>query len=468
MRFLITSLQTYESEFYGVVGRELERRGHSVVHLTESPRAAKELRSRGVDARAIQDVIAELAAPVDLEAQVRRIEATYPIPHLRDVYRNDKACAGQPEEWCVRRTVDRFRALERIVAETEPDVALPEIGNETIRIVAHLVANAHSIPVLFILHTIFPNPLRVYVDTLDAKIAPPEELRELTPEERREVEAFRASFTQAATPIREFRRVPVEARRAKVFAGHVERKLGDDRENDYLRPWRLLHQNASEWMRARAARPFYDRLDPGRPFVYFPLHVTDDYKIQRIVPHCADQASLVEQVADALPQGHDVVLKEHPMSLGRNSFRLLHRLRRRPNVRLVDPYTSTHELIRRSEGVVVIGSTVGLEALLYDKPVLTLGDPYYAGFGVTLDVHTFADIQAKVAELLAFRPDPERIAQFLHMAMRQCHPGQPLLVDRSEANARTVAETLERAALGLPHVGGRSHQPATAGSAHQA
>ena len=32
MRFLITSLQTYESEFYGVVGRELERRGHSVVH----------------------------------------------------------------------------------------------------------------------------------------------------------------------------------------------------------------------------------------------------------------------------------------------------------------------------------------------------------------------------------------------------------------------------------------------------
>ncbi|HEV8097988.1 MAG TPA: hypothetical protein VGP56_02505, partial [Gaiellaceae bacterium] len=197
------------------------------------------------------------------------------------------------------------------------------------------------------------------------------------------------------------------------------------------------------------ARPFYDKLDPGRPFVYFPLHVTDDYKIQRIVPHCADQTSLVEQVADALPQGHDVVLKEHPMSLGRNSIRLLHRLRRRPNVRLVNPYTSTHELIRRSEGVVVIGSTVGLEALLYDKPVLTLGGPYYAGFGVTLDVHSFADIQAKVPELLAFRPDPERIAQFLHMAMRQCHPGQPLLVDSSGENALTVADTLERAALGI-------------------
>ena len=466
MRFLITSLQTYESEFYGVVGEELERRGHSVVHVTESPRAAKELRAKGVDARAIQDVIAELAEPVALDEQVRRIETTYPIPHLRDVYRNDKACAGRPEEWCVRRTVDRFRALERIFEDTRPDVALPEVGNETIRIAAHLVATRRGIPVLFILHTIFPSPLRVYVDTLHAPIAPLGELRELTPEEHEEVEAFRASFTGAATPIREFHRVPLEARRAKVFAAHLERKLTDDRDNDYLRPWRLLHQNASEWLRARAARPFYDRIDPNRPFVFFPLHVTDDYKIQRIVPHCADQASLVEQAADALPQGHDLVLKEHPMSLGRNSIRLLRRLRRRPNVRLVDPYTSTHELIRRSEAVIVIGSTVGLEALLYDKPVLTLGDPYYAGYGVTLDVQSLAELHEQVPELLRFRPDPELIARFLHMAMRQCHPGQPLLVDRSEENARTVADTLERAAFGLRDAGRPSEQPAAAGRPH--
>ncbi len=231
-----------------------------------------------------------------------------------------------------------------------------------------------------------------------------------------------------------------------MFAGHVRRKLSADRDNDYLRPWRLLHQNASEWVRARVARPFYDRRDPARPFVYFPLHVTDDYKIKRIVPHCVDQASLVEQVADALPQGHDLVLKEHPMSLGRNSLRLLRRLRSRPNVRLVGPYTSTHELIEQSEAVVVIGSTVGLEALLYDKPVLTLGQPYYGGFGVTLDVDSFAEIRERVPELLRFRPDPERITRFLHLCMRHCHPGQPLLVDRSEENALVVADTLELAA----------------------
>jgi hypothetical protein len=446
MRFLLTTLMTYESEFYGNVGRELERRGHEVAHVTVSRQAARLLREQGSDARCLADVVDELGEPVSLEDEVLRIEETYAIPHLRSVYANDWPCEGRSEDRCVRRTVRHFRALERVFDEVRPDLALPEVGNETIRIATHLIALRRAVPVLFILHTIFPSPLRVYVDTVHAPIAPVEELRELTPEERDEVEAFRTAFTAAAEPIREYRRVPVELRRVKVFTGHVHRKLTEDRDNDYLQPWRLLRQNASEWLRARAARPFYDGLDPDRPFVYFPLHVTDDYKIKRIIPHCADQASLVEQVADALPQGHDLVLKEHPMSLGRNSIRLLRRLRRRQNVRLVNPHTNTHGLIGRAEAVAVISSTVGLEALLYDKPVLTLGQPYYSGFGVTLDVDSFAEIQNKVPELLRFRPDPERTAEFLHLCMRQCYPGQPLLVDRSEQNALLVASTLERAA----------------------
>jgi hypothetical protein len=117
-------------------------------------------------------------------------------------------------------------------------------------------------------------------------------------------------------------------------------------------------------------------------------------------------------------------------------------------VRLVQPYTSSHDLIRDSAGVVVISSTVGLEALLYDKPVLTLGDPFYAGFGVTLDVHSFAEITEGVPELLRFRPDPERIRRFLHAAMRNCYPGAPVLVDRSEENAIRLAGSIEAAARG--------------------
>ena len=54
----------------------------------------------------------------------------------------------------------------------------------------------------------------------------------------------------------------------------------------------------------------------------------------------------------------------------------------------------------------MISSTVGLEALLYDKPVLTLGDPFYAGFGVTLDVGSFAEITERVPSCSASGPTP--------------------------------------------------------------
>jgi hypothetical protein len=445
MRVLFTSLQTFESEFYGTVAEQLERRGHETAHVTVSRESAQLLRERGLRAWSLHDVEAELPdAP--LPDEIARIEATYSIPHLRDVYRGDYAIAGWSEEQSERRAVAAFRALERVFDDVRPDVVCPEVGNETMRVAAHLIGLARDVPVLFLLFTIFPKPLRVYADTLHAPVVPRDELRPLTADEAEEVESFRRSFVERAQPIRDYRRVPVEWRRVSLFAHHVRRKRGADRDNEYLRPWRLLRTNASEKARALAARPFYDELAQDRPFVYFPLHVTDDYKIKRIIPHAVDQASIIEQVADALPSGYDLVLKEHPMSLGRNSMMLLRRLRKRPNVRLVSPYTSTHELIQRADAVAVISSTVGLEALLYDKPVLTMGDPYYAGYGVTLDLTSFADIREKVPELLRFRPDPERIRSFLHAAMRSCYPGKPVLVDRSEENATTIAETLEHAA----------------------
>jgi hypothetical protein len=94
----------------------------------------------------------------------------------------------------------------------------------------------------------------------------------------------------------------------------------------------------------------------------------------------------------------------------------------------------------------VISSTVGLEALLYDKPVLTIGQPFYSGYGVTLDLKSFAEIRRGVPALLRFQPDPERIREFLFAAMQRCYPGRSVTVDRSDENATTLAASIEQGA----------------------
>lgn len=465
MKYLFTTLATHESEFAGRVAVALAARGHDVSFVTTSRHSAALLRGRGFRVDVLQELVSATGAG-DVASEASRIAAAYGLPSIRDAYRADPACQGKPERRCVERAVACFRALERYLDDTKPDVVVPEVGREVLRVAAHKVAVERGVPVLFLFYTIFPRPLRLYVDTMHAPIVQPEELRALTAAEEAELEAFRVEFTARATPIRRHRHVSLEPRRLASWAEFVERKRTYDGDNEYFRPFHLLGDEVSSLARGNAARALYQRRNPARPFVYFPLHVTDDYKIKLLIPHCADQASLVEQIADALPPGYDLVLKEHPMAIGRNPLSLLRRLRRRPNVRLVHPYESSHELVQAAEAVAVISSTVGLEALLYEKPVLTLGQPFYSGFGVTLDVDSFRELGESVPALLTFRPDPERIRRFLHAAMRSCYPGVPGGVDDSEENARLLAASLDEAGRrAVSERRGRMAPARTAGSA---
>jgi hypothetical protein len=283
---------------------------------------------------------------------------------------------------------------------------------------------------------------------MEGQIVPPEELRPLTAAEREELQRFTDHLIERDRPIRDYRTTEVSGRRARIALRHFVVKFLDDRDNAYLRPAHWLAAELRDVIRAKRALVLYDHEPLNRPYVYFPLHMVDDYKLKRVIPHCANQIALIEQVARALPHGYDLVVKEHPMSIGRNRMRMLRALKAMRNVRLVEPHTGSQGLIAGSEGVAVISSTIGLEALVHGKPVLTLGRPFFAGYGITLDVVDFRDIRRAVPSLLEFRPEQETVARFLHAAMRACMPGAPVLVDRSRENAATLARSLERATEG--------------------
>jgi Capsule polysaccharide biosynthesis protein len=445
VRFLFLTLYGIETDFYGRVSTRLRELGHDSVHVTWSAPGARALRRRGLTAHVLPDLLAA-AGDVDLAAEGSRIEATYDILSLRDVYRTDWACVGRPEADCLERTVRHFVALERVFDDVHPDVVVPEVGGESIRTAGHALAAHRGIEVLFPFYTIFPRPLRLYANTVHAPIVASEDVRALNDDERAEVEAFVGGYIVRDRPTLPHRRPRVRRETLRDFARHVWNAAGPDRANEYLRPHRFVTNYVRLRTRARLARPLYRQMgELRRPFVYFPLHVTQDYKIQRVIPHLQDQAAIIELIATGLPQGYDLVLKEHPVSVGANPVGFLRRLQRHPNVHLVDPHASSHELIRRSAAVAVISSTVGLEALLHGKGVLTFGRPFYAGFGLTVEVDALEDALQAVHDVLRFEPDRERTLRFLHAAMRRCWPGAPPGVDASDANARTVAETLDAA-----------------------
>ena len=142
MRILFTTLQFKESEFYGRVAAELRSRGHDAAHVAFSRRAASGLRRQGFRAWCLADAIAELPklSPAEIEHEADRIVDRYDTPTLRDIYRTDWPCDGMSEAQSVERTVRHFLALERVFDEWQPDVLIPELGSETMRTAAHLIA----------------------------------------------------------------------------------------------------------------------------------------------------------------------------------------------------------------------------------------------------------------------------------------------------------------------------------------
>jgi hypothetical protein len=448
LRVLFVTLGYIETDFYVRVGLELSRRGHAVAHLTASRRAAIGIRRGGGTAWCLPDLIAQRPAAGDLDAAAEAARVRYGLPTFREVYRTDVAFEHRPEPECLADALRMLEATEQVFETWGPTIVVPEVGNETIRTAAHLVGLRRGIPVLFLLYTIFDAPLRLYVDRLVGHIVDSDELGAPTESDRRRVAEFVASFTARRVPIRQARGGPVLPL-LRPFLRHLIVKALWDRENPWLRPGPWLRRQAAEHVRSLAARRIYVERPPNEPFVYFPLHVVEDYKIKKLLPHCYDQGALIELVANALPHGMRLVTKEHPLGIGRTPLSLLRRISRLPNATVLPPSANSHDLIAGARAVVTIGSTVGLEALLYGKPVLTLGDPFYAGAGVTIDVDSFAEVPEALARALHYTPDPDRVIAFLATAMRRCLPGRPVLVDGSDANAAVLADSLEVTASAL-------------------
>jgi capsular polysaccharide export protein len=96
--------------------------------------------------------------------------------------------------------------------------------------------------------------------------------------------------------------------------------------------------------------------------------------------------SSYERMLDAALAGHPdctVVVKAAPMSRGNIDLK---KAALRPGVRVVlgDPHPAG--LLERAEAVYTVSSQLGFEALLWDKPVRTFGMPFYAGWGLTVDM----------------------------------------------------------------------------------
>lgn len=131
----------------------------------------------------------------------------------------------------------------------------------------------------------------------------------------------------------------------------------------------------------------------GQPYLFVPLQVQNDSQIRLFGGHVTSVdhfVRLLDQASEKLPEGWTLRVKEHPTSP--IPYRLEELIQQRSRW-VIDNTTDTIQLIKASEGVITINSSVGLESLFFGKPVLTVGQAFYGFQPVVRAIDTPEEIR---------------------------------------------------------------------------
>lgn len=165
--------------------------------------------------------------------------------------------------------------------------------------------------------------------------------------------------------------------------------------------WRALGENltARASRRADVGQGGVEALADAGPFLFVPLQVPNDSQITLFagwVKSVEGMLAALAMASENLPQGWHIRIKEHPSARASLAGPLQAAVRRAGGRLVVDNQTDTFEQVKASGGVITINSSVGLQAFFHDKPVIVLGEAFFAIEGL---VHV-ADGPARLAELL--------------------------------------------------------------------
>ena len=148
-------------------------------------------------------------------------------------------------------------------------------------------------------------------------------------------------------------------------------------------------------------KKFYQEIPDN--YVFFSPHLLRESTLHYRATHFSNQTSLIEIIARVLPADLKLVVREHPHWHDRYPKELIKTWSSIPNVVVISPKLSIHNIISRCKAVLTINSTTGLEACAYKKPVITFIPTIYdvlSNVALVRELHELPKMLVKESNLL--------------------------------------------------------------------
>ena len=307
----------------------------------------------------------------------------YPSPYTH------KQLLGILEE-----NLDQF---QRLFDEVKPDVVFSFICVTLGNYLGYLFAREQGIPFLNLRSTRVENYVTWATDVFEPSTiirAAYHSVSAPSPEALRQAKAFVAAAQSQHLKYEGVLPVSDRPPRTRVFRRNILRSGADLLQNAghqlvrrdfdpsyYRNPIRVAFvQQVSNRLRAWRMNRFLrghwvDLAAPGvGPFAFFPLHTEPEVSLLVQGRGFLNQIEVIRSLASSLPVGWQLLVKEHPASVGKRPIGYYRKLLAIPNVRLVRTSCKSNTLIAHASLVVVISGTIGFEAIVQGKPVAVLGN----------------------------------------------------------------------------------------------
>jgi hypothetical protein len=436
--------------FYGELGAELTRRGYSYGCITTSRFADRSIADYGHTCFNLHDMINELRSRRDIchAEEANRIEQKYDI-NIKN-YCLAEAMLVKPhskdDKQLYEDVIESFILVEDFLKNHDIGSFIWDQGGEIIRRTLSQVGRFMNVPSIWINWSPIRGCMTLRSSELDIRddLVQIADYADLTPVEIDRAETYIASFKNRQemylhpnqlgfwiNPLKVLKPLKELYRKYKLNKGQESRKV--------VKLYALI-------LLKHCKKLLYDislSRDPDRneKFFFFPLHFPRESQLTVRAPHCLKQEAIVDMVARSLPSGYKLYVKEHPNHIGEVPLGAIRQISKMKDVVLLHPQTHSHRLIQDSSGVVVINSTVGFESILYQKPVIVLGRPFYSRLGLTIDVPDYFYLPDALREALRQEEIPyEKVVAFVHSMLEESYAGG--YGDFSRQNIKLVADSV--------------------------
>ncbi len=177
-----------------------------------------------------------------------------------------------------------------------------------------------------------------------------------------------------------------------IVSSKIEMKYAYQTRNPILSSYKTTIDNIKRKIKLKWLIKIYDRGIKNENFYLYPLHYHPESSTSVHARHYIDELNTITNIAFNLPFGKLLYVKDHPSAAGNPPIKFYTNLKKIPNVRLLNHELNIKNLIKKSEGIITLTSTVGFEALMYNKPVYVLGDVFYEFHPLCRKINSYEDL----------------------------------------------------------------------------